>query len=316
MEAIAKLRDFRARIMKPIAAPPRPVSRLGPLQVRDGRIVAAGETVRLSGVSLFWTNLQPRFFDAATIGWLAQDWRPDIVRVPIGVAPEGPAMKLSHAVALARQAIDAAIDAGLYAVIDWHAHEEQQEALPCLAALAQHYGDIPNIIYEPWNEPAPEYSWSIIGGFHRRAVDAVREHAPSALVVVGTPEHCRRVDIAAAAPLGRANIAYSLHFYAGTHREGLRERARRAIAGGLPLMATEWGVAEASGGGTMDWQETRRWLAFLAAEGISDIAWSIANKDETCAALVPSAVGTHDWPRSALTPTGRFLRARLRRALR
>ena len=56
------------------------------------------------------------------------------------------------------------------------------------------------------------------------------------------------VDVAAADPITQdslgqpvSNIAYTLHFYAGAHRDSLRERATRAYDMGLPLMVTESG---------------------------------------------------------------------------
>lgn len=283
-----------------------------PLTVGAGRIMQQGQPVRLSGMSLFWTNLQPNLFDTATVQWLADDWQIDILRVPIGIAPEGGPMSLSQAALVAKKAIDAAIKENLYVLIDWHVHDAPAEAAPWLASLAEHYGDLPNILYEPWNEPDPQYDWSVIRHHHERVIEQVRRHAPSALIVAGTPDHCQRLDLAAVAQIEKPNIAYALHFYAGTHRDGLRARARLAADAGIAMFASEWGVSEANGDGVIDWPETERWLTFLAEHTIGDVAWAVSAKPEACAVLTPRA-SIAGWSHWALTPAGRFHRARLRK---
>jgi len=309
MNLVQIIRGMRDRADAPRGR--RPVSRL---RVETGGIVRGDELVRLSGASLFWPNLQPHLFCAQTVQWLARDWRLNLIRVPIGIAPEGPPMMLSDAVALAKRVIDAAIAEDIYVLVDWHAHDELAEGAYCLASLAEHYRDQPNILYETWNEPAPRFGWDTIRTYHEKVIDAVRVHAPSALIVAGTPEHSKRVDTAALAPLARPNIAYALHFYAGTHREGLRARARAALSRGLTLLASEWGACEANGDGLTDWAEANRWLAFLKQYGVGDITWAISSKQEASSALRARSKAVSGWGRSDLTPAGRFHRSRLRAA--
>lgn len=52
------------------------------------------------------------------------------------------------------------------------------------------------------------------------------------------------------------NIAYTLHFYAGSHRQFLREKATKAMRKGLALFVTEWGTCDASGNGVLDFAES------------------------------------------------------------
>ncbi len=58
--------------------------------------------------------------------------------------------------------------------------------------------------------------------------------------------------MAAGSPLSYDNIMYSLHFYAGTHKADLRNKAKKAINAGLALFVTEWGTTDASGNGNVD----------------------------------------------------------------
>ena len=47
-------------------------------------------------------------------------------------------------------------------------------------------------------------------------IPVIREHS-SNLIIVGTPFWAQNVDEAADDPLSGTNIAYTLHFYAGSH---------------------------------------------------------------------------------------------------
>ena len=46
---------------------------------------------------------------------------------------------------------------------------------------------------------------------------------------------------------------YALHFYAATHEDDLRHALSTAVAGGLPVFVTEFGICEASGAGEIDY---------------------------------------------------------------
>ena len=72
------------------------------------------------------------------------------------------------------------------------------------------------------------------------------------LIIVGSPHWSQDVDVAAADPVKGANIAYSLHFYAGTHKQTLRNKAMKAMELGAALFVTEWGACNADGNGPID----------------------------------------------------------------
>ena len=46
---------------------------------------------------------------------------------------------------------------------------------------------------------------------------------------------------------------YALHFYAATHEDDLRRALSAAVAGGLPVFVTEFGICEASSAGEIDY---------------------------------------------------------------
>ncbi|MYW05815.1 cellulase family glycosylhydrolase, partial [Streptomyces sp. SID3343] len=85
-------------------------------------------------------------------------------------------------------------------------------------------------------------------------------------IVVGTPNWSQDVDVAANDPItGYANIAYTLHFYAGTHGQSLRDKATAALNKNIPLFVTEWGSVNADGGGGVATSEANAWMTYLKA---------------------------------------------------
>jgi len=51
------------------------------------------------------------------------------------------------------------------------------------------------------------------------------------LIICGTQSWSQEVDKASRDPLKFSNVAYTLHFYAATHRESLRNKAKMSRVG-------------------------------------------------------------------------------------
>jgi endoglucanase len=101
-----------------------------------------------------------------------------------------------------------------------------------------------------------------------------------------------------------SNIAYSIHYYAATHKQSLRDNGARALKNGIALFCTEYGLSSASGGGAFDPEEANRWWDWLDANNISSANWSAAALTETSAAFKPGASGTGPWTDDMLKPSG------------
>ncbi len=291
------------------------VERYGALRVEGNQIVGrTGQPVVLRGMSLFWSQWMGQFYNEGAIRTMRDSWHADIIRVAMGVGSGGYLSQPEVERRKAEAAIDAAIKLGMYVIIDWHAHDPEPAAASAFfASIAKKYGAQPNLIYETWNEPLPIYAWhTVIKPYHVQVIDSIRAHDPDNLIVCGTRSWSQDVDEAAADPLTGPNLAYTLHFYAGTHRQELRDKATAALAKGAALMVTEWGTSEATGDGRLDSTEARRWLAFTEANHLSWCNWSVADKAETSASLRPGASPTGGWSDGALTPSGLFVRRELR----
>jgi endoglucanase len=294
-----------------------PVQVHGALRVRGTLICGArGAWVPLHGVSLFWSQWGGRFFNGEALRWLRDDWRISLVRAPLGIHEEGFLANAAREEARVRDVIEAAIALGVYVIVDWHAHEQlTAQAVAFFARIARDYGAYANLIYETWNEPEPAYSWSnAIRPHHEHVLAAIREQGAEGLVLVGTENWSQGVDIAASDPLVDQNLAYVLHFYAGSHGSKLRARAERALALGAPLFISEWGCSHADGDGGIARANTERWLRFIDRHGLPSLNWALMDKAETSSALRPGAASSGGWDMRDLTASGCLVRKALRRA--
>ncbi|UUL82580.1 glycoside hydrolase family 5 protein [Sphingomonas qomolangmaensis] len=264
-------------------------------------------------MSLFWSQWSHHMPTRSWIGRLATDWRIDVVRVPLGVENGGYLSHPEREITAVFAAVDAAIEHGLYAVIDWHSHKAHtRSAIEFFDRIAQRYAALSNIIYETWNEPTTEDWGTIIKPHHEAIVSRLRDRGIANIAVCGTGHHCTDLASAAASQLQFHNIAYSVHFYAATHRQGLRSVVEAALSKGVCPFVSEFGLCEASGDGAIDIAEASRWLSFLNDRGISHLNWALSDKDESCSALAsPSRLWSLGRSRN-LSASGRAMRRYLR----
>jgi endoglucanase len=97
---------------------------------------------------------------------------------------------------------------------------------------------------------------------------------------------------------------YTLHFYAATHKQQLRDRGDYALQKGLPIFISESAGMESSGNGPLNETEWNEWIHWAEKHKISWITWSVSDKDETCSVLKPTASSTGNWKPSDLKPSG------------
>jgi endoglucanase len=294
-----------------------PVGANGQLAVSGNRIVNSfAQPVQFRGMSFGWSNWWGQYYTPQVVSWLRDDWKVEVVRAAMGIEPGGAYLDSPAAEkAKVKAVVDEAIKRGLYVVIDWHDHNAPQhvaQAKAFFTEMATTYGNTPNVMYEIFNEPDGE-TWPEIKTYANTIISAIRAVDPDNIIIVGTPTWSQDVDVAAKSPLVGTNLAYTLHFYAATHKQYLRDKATAALQAGLALVVTEWGVCEASGTGYFDQAETNLWLKFMDANKLSWMNWDIADKaGETCSALQPGVSTTGNWTTQQLTGSGVFLRQTLR----
>ena len=106
---------------------------------------------------------------------------------------------------------------------------------------------------------------------------------------------------------------YTMHFYAGTHKQYLRDRCDSALKKGIPIFISESAGMEASGDGPINDEEWQRWIDWCEQHKISWITWSVSDKDETCSVLQKSASSNGGWKDEDLKESGIKVRDKLRK---
>ena len=316
----------------PPTPPPAPtersgiVSERGALSVVGGRLVDRdGTPIQLRGMSSHGLQWFGEFANESSIRWLRDDWRATVVRAAMYTDPDANGYVANRSLKeKVYEVVDAAIALDLYVIVDWHILKDndpnlyRDEALDFFEEVSARYAGVPNVLYEIANEPNPagpagEVTWrDDVKPYAEALVPLIRANAPDSVVLVGSSTWSQDVDVAAAAPLAFANVAYTVHFYACTHGQGLRDKVDRALAAGAAVFASEWGATRADGDGDVCADETRTWIDFLDERGIGWVNWSLADKDEASAALVPGADESGGWGSDELSRSGRLVRELMR----
>jgi endoglucanase len=240
------------------------------------------------------------------VKWLRDDWGCNVVRAAMGVEPKkGYLDSPDWSKEKMEAVINGAIKNDIYVIIDWHSHGIQlKAALVFFDEMAKKYGKYPNVIYEIFNEPVDD-SWADVKAYSIEVIKKIRESDPDNIILVGSPHWDQDVHLVADDPItGFTNLMYTLHFYAGTHRQFLRDRGDYALKKGIPLFVSECAGMEASGNGAIDYEEWGKWLDWMKKNQISIICWSIADKDETCSMLKVSAGSQGNWKESDMKESG------------
>ena len=299
-----------------------PVSQYGQLMTGknsqgQGRIygscegVKDGAEVQVRGMSLYW-SLMPQaveFWSEEGVSTMVRDMNIQIVRAAMATGNEdwnngykGYGSDPTTQMNLMKTVVEAAIKNDIYVIIDWHSHnanEQTESAKNFFKQMAQTYGKYDNVIFELFNEPT-DISWSTIKNYADQVVSVIREYSDN-LILVGTP----RWDQNPHAPIGnevtdsKKNTAYTLHYYANSHCwsgsydwsdptwggdcEGTK--GEKAMNAGLSVFVSEWGTADASGGGNPDQGRNQSWQEYINKHKLSWANWSASYISEGTAAF-------------------------------
>ncbi|HLV30221.1 MAG TPA: glycoside hydrolase family 5 protein [Chitinispirillaceae bacterium] len=310
-----------------------PIDDIGPLQVNGNQIVGTnGNPAQLMGMSFYHGQHKAGrdFVKGSVVEDLAKNWRCSVVRIPMMYRSEwgegggkGYDQDPVNSVKMVDTIIQAAIDFGIYVVVDWHEVApvgNQEKAIEFFTDIAQRWGAYPNIIYEVFNEPT-QSSWDQIKSYALPVINAIRQHDPENLIVVGTGDWCQQVMEPANDPINdQNNIAYSLHFYASDiWHQDFRARADSAMDKGIALFVTEWGNSEASGGGNLNQGYMDTFMNWMLDKKLCWCNWSLSDIPESSAALrngswnseglITHVVSTDgNWSDSDLSQSGLFVR--------
>ena len=158
-----------------------PVAKYGQLSVNGTHVVDKnGNPVALHGMSFFHCGDADKFKNEECIKWLLKDWNCKVIRLP--VMPAKYERNPKEVIRSTFEFIDACIELGIYVIVDFHGLKNpaphQHSAIKFFSAVAERYGNLPNIIYEPYNEPyGDEVTWTgIVKPYHEAIIAAIRKY--------------------------------------------------------------------------------------------------------------------------------------------
>lgn len=295
-----------------------PYGQHGALHVENGKLTDEnGNTVQLYGMSTHGIAWFPQYINYDSFRTLRDDWNTNCIRLAMytaeygGYCAGGDKEQLKQ---LVRDGVSYATELGMYVIVDWHIlsdcdpNQNKDEAIAFFRKMAEAFADNDNVLYEICNEPNGGTSWDSIKSYAEEVIPVIRAQKPDAVILVGTPTWSQEIDKAAASPLDDSNVMYTLHFYAGTHKDDLRNRLETCVQNGLPVFVSEFGMCDASGNGANDFVSTTKWLDLLNKYQISFCCWNLANKDESSSVFKASSTALSDWTDDDFNESGRWIR--------
>ena len=215
---------------------------------------------------------------------------------------------------LVKDGVDYATELGMYVIVDWHILHDltpmkyKDEAIAFFTEMSELYKDHDNVIFEICNEPNGGTSWSEVKEYAEEVIPVIRKNCPDAIIIVGTPNWSQDADAASNDQIkGYDNIMYAVHFYAATHKEGIRDKVKTARANGAAVFISEFSICDASGDGAIDYDSAADWMDYLNDNDISYAMWNLSNKNEASSLISSGCSKTSGWSKDDMSETGKWL---------
>jgi len=286
--------------------------------------------ILLKGPSLYWSDgTGAPFYTVETVDWFVDNMQIGVIRAAMAIryygnntedvnkpgGVPGYYFDANRQKNLIRNIVDAAIINDIYVIIDWHSHNAHQNTEPTLAReffseMAREYKDVPNIIWEVYNEPI-NASVSDISTYANNIVSAIRSAGSQHLVLIGSPSYSKQPQQQAQnwGSSKDANVAFTFHFYAGTHPfpsgDGIGTSAQGAIGAGYSIFGSEWGTVNADGNGSVNTSASNSWTNWMDENKVSNCMWNASSLSEG-SAMFTTGTGTGNLSTSRLTTNGQY----------
>lgn len=268
-----------------------------------------GNIVQLRGMSFYWSTsgwIGEGYYNSGTLDFLVDSWKCDVVRLAYDRNNGN-----DDGWGRVETVLWAAIEKGIYVILDWHSHTAHQQASTAVSWFrqkAEEFKEYPNVIFEPYNEPITTQgdakdgsvenarkTWDVIKPYLTDVTKAIRATGSKNLIVLGTPYYCQHVGVAAGDPVEKSpgvpyeNVAYAFHFYAASHGPnaiyverdntgGMEATYLEAGYNTLPVFATEWGTTHSDGTQEVDETNTYWWFdKYIDPKHISWCNWSVSS---------------------------------------
>ncbi len=299
-----------------------PVSLHGELSVKGVNIVDKnGDKFQLKGVSTHGINWFPEYVNEAGFKTLRDEWKVNTIRLAMytvdynGYTSDGNQEELKT---LVNDGVEYATNLGMYVIIDWHILNDnnpqtnKEDAIAFFTEMSEKYANYDNVIYEICNEPNGNTKWSDIKAYANEVIPIIKANNSNAIIIVGTPNWSQDVDVAAQDPItGYSNIMYAAHFYATTHKDEIRKKVTTAISKGAPIYISECSICDASGNGTIDYDQADQWMTLINDNNLSYTCWNLSNKNESSSLINSSCTKTSGWTDADYSETGKWFKEQM-----
>ncbi|WP_328346955.1 glycoside hydrolase family 5 protein [Micromonospora sp. NBC_00421] len=282
-----------------------------------------GAPVQLRGMSSHGLQFFPNCLNPDSLAALRTDWRADFVRVAMYVQEGGFETDPVGFTRKVDEAVETASALGLYVVVDFHIltpgdpRLNLDRAKSFFAEVAARHAARTNVLWEIANEPNG-VGWAGIKSYAEQVIPVIRAADPDSVVLVGTrgfsslgvSEGADETEVIDD-PVDAANIMYTFHFYAASHRDLQRATVARA-ARSLPLFVSEFGTQTFTGDGPNDLDSATAWLDLLKSLKISYAMWSYSDGPESNSVFRQGTCAGTDYTGTAvLTESGAYIRSRI-----
>jgi hypothetical protein len=266
----------------------------------------SGTPVRLRGVCIGDPVLARAGRPLSDYTVIARDWKANVVRISLHPSV-WKSLPRAQALDALKANVDAALQNGLFVVIDWHVigfpdgyyqkagYEDDppdlydssfQLAKDFWMEMAKTFGRDGRVLFELWNEPLFKrddfyppagQKWPQLKPYLRQLVEIIRRRSDNVILVTsnGWAYDLRgiRNDL-----LAGKNIAYAWHIYAGQEENDAAAWARALdrLDTVAPVIVTEWGFQRKTREhfrGTPESFGNRFVRDFLEAKHLHSIAW-------------------------------------------
>jgi hypothetical protein len=182
-----------------------------------------------------------------------------------------------------------------------------------------------HVLYEICNEPSgksipviggvsAKATWEDVKTYASRILPIIAENDPGAIVIIGTPSACLRIDVAAEDLITYPglNIMYSFHFYACSHLNDFN-RYLKVYSSEIPVFASEWSITKADGSSDVCLEDAAQFTDYCRDNKISWCSWSWCAKNEKSAAIKASSRvnDSYIYSESDLTEAGVFVKNKI-----
>jgi hypothetical protein len=299
-----------------------PVSHFGALKVckvgNKGQLCGdkIGNTaVLVKGPSLYWSvNPGTTFYNRETVEWFVNEMQISVIRAAMAIRYwDGGSREITGGYygspasqkAMIKRIVDAAIENDIYVIVDWHSHTAHNEtalATEFFREMATEYKDVPNIIWEIYNEPLNTPA-ATITTYSNSVINAIRNAGNNNLILVGSSQWSQQPyqqaqDLFNTSAAAEAkNVGFTFHFYAAyaPHYQtgSVGTSANNAINAGYAVFGSEWGGMSNNGDGAIDTAQTGLWTRWMDNNNVGSCTWSASNLSESASMFKPGTTPTN-----------------------